>query len=158
MAAVPFEVVTACLTPQNSANFCSNIFIYLPKGWKEYRVMQGGLPSVANVLINAIEDGTGVKSHSAAFRILKRIYSVTYPFWIVQYKKYGSFAAAFGLVSGLYPPNLPSFAKINLFQKIKLNLIYLFISCAGLIFPSSLFEVIRVPLYRWVRRKQYNKL
>jgi len=125
----------------------------LPKKWKEYKEMQGGLPSVAKVLINAVEDGTGSNKNSIAFRILKRIYSVTFPFWIIQYKKYGSIAAAVGLISGLYPPKLESYLKINSIQKIRLNMIYFFVSIAGLAFPSFLFEKVKNRLYMWVRRK-----
>ena len=126
----------------------------LPKRWKEYKVMDGGLPSVANVLINAVEDATHSSKNAVAFRILKRVYSITFPFWIVQYKRYGSFAAASGLIAGLYPPSNPSYAKINFFQKFRLNTIYLFVSIAGLLFPAALFEKVKTPLYMWVRRNK----
>ncbi|PCH99091.1 MAG: hypothetical protein COB85_00760 [Bacteroidetes bacterium] len=126
----------------------------LPKNWKEYRVMDGGLPSVANVLITAVEDATNSSESDIAFRILKRIYSITFPFWVIQYKKYGSYAAAVGLISGLYPPRISSYVKINITQKISLISIYLSVSVAGLAFPSVLFEKVKTKLYMWVRRNK----
>ena len=116
--------------------------------------MDGGLAAVANVLISAVEDATDSENPGLAFKIHKRIYAATFPFWIVQYKRYGSYAASFGLISGLYPSKLPTYSKMNLFQKTRLFLIYLSVSLAGLLVPTSFFELIKGKLYKWVRRKR----
>lgn len=124
----------------------------LPKSWSEYRVNDGGLISVSHVLISAMEDATQLKDKSVAYRILKRIYGITYPYWIVQYKKYGSLAAAMGLIRGLYPPVTKNWIKIDTTGKIKLMAIYSIMSVAGILFPAILFEKAENRLRQLVRK------
>lgn len=125
----------------------------LPKKWAEYRKMDGGLPSVANVLICAINDATEKENKELAYKILRRLYAITYPFWIIQYKKYGSWAAAIGLTQGINPTKTPNWNKVTNLDKIKLYLIYLFTTVAGLLTPVKLFEVFQSKLHRSVKNK-----
>lgn len=125
----------------------------LPKKWKDFKLMDGGLPSVANVLISATQDALGRRDQTLAFKILKRVYSITFPFWIVQYKKYGSFTAAFGLVRGINPRRSINWSKINIFQKIKLYTIYVFVSSVGLLTPVFLFDKFERYLQKRVKSK-----
>jgi hypothetical protein len=115
--------------------------------------MDGGLPSVANVLISATQDALGREDKKLAFKILKRVYSITYPFWIVQYKKYGSLPAAVGLVRGINPRKSINWVKINNFQKIKLFSIYLLVSIIGLATPVFIFDRFERYLQKRVKSK-----
>jgi glycosyltransferase involved in cell wall biosynthesis len=125
----------------------------LPKKWKDFKLMDGGLPSVANVLISATQDALGREDKKLAFKILKRVYSITYPFWIVQYKKYGSLPAAVGLVRGINPRKSINWVKINNFQKIKLFSIYLLVSIIGLATPVFIFDRFERYLQKRVKSK-----
>jgi glycosyltransferase involved in cell wall biosynthesis len=124
----------------------------LPKSWKEFKLMDGGLPSVSNVLISATQDALGKPDSKLSYRILKRVYSITYPFWIVQYKKYGSIAAGFGLVFGINPINTVNWDKINFYQKIKLFVIYVTVSIIGIMMPIFLFDKLEQYLQRRVKK------
>jgi len=124
----------------------------LPKSWEEFKLMDGGLPSVSNVLISATEDALGKPDSKLAFRILKRVYSITYPFWIVQYKKYGSFAAAFGLIKGINPAKSINWNKINGIHKVFLYSIYVKVSFLGIITPVILFDIIEQKLQKSVKK------
>ncbi|MCB0749166.1 MAG: hypothetical protein KDC90_17020, partial [Ignavibacteriae bacterium] len=126
----------------------------LPKSWKDYRVMDGGLPSVGNVLISAIEDSLNTRSSSLALRILKRIYLITYPFWIIQYKKYGSITAAIGLVHGTFPPSTINWKKLNTLDKIKLTLIHGLTSTIALITPVYIFDKFEKKLQKSVKKSK----
>lgn len=126
----------------------------LPKSRKEYRVMDGGLPSVANVLISACEDAMGKSDNNFAFRILKRVYGITFPFWVVQYKKYGSFFAALGLIDGIMPSKHKIWTKINSLQKIRLFLIYVSRAFAGILMPVFLFDRMQFRLQKAVKRSR----
>lgn len=111
----------------------------LPKNWKQYRKADGGLPGVSNVLISALQDATGREDKKLAYTILKRIYGVTFPYWIIQYKKYGSMAASIGLIQGLFPPATNNWPRIGSWGKIRLFGIYTFMSLAGILIPSAVF-------------------
>lgn len=125
----------------------------LPKKWKEFKKMDGGLPSVAHVLISATQDALGRADSELAYRILKRIYSITYPFWIIQYKKYGSLSAAIGLVAGINPTHTSNWLKINNMQKTKLYMRYLFVSIAALLMPVFVFDKMERFLQKAVKSK-----
>lgn len=123
----------------------------LPKSWKHYRKADGGLPGVSNVLISALQDATGHKDKQLAYAILKRIYGVTFPYWIIQYKKYGSLAASVGLIQGLFPPSTINWPSIGSWGKIRLIGIYTIMSLAGILLPSSLFDQMSARLRRIVK-------
>ena len=124
----------------------------LPKKWKDFRMMDGGLPSVAKVLISATQDALGYQDKGLAFRILKRIYSITFPFWIIQYKKYGSFTAAIGLIIGINPQKHGIWNNLNRFGMIRLFAIYISRSIAGLLFPVVIFSLVERYLQRVVKK------
>lgn len=126
----------------------------LPKKWSEYKPMDGGLPSVGNVLISATQDALGKQDNKLAYRILKRIYSITYPFWIIQYKKYGSIPAAVGLISGINPAKTVNWSKINTFQKVKLFMIYTTRSLVGLVTPIFVFDKLERKLHKSVKKSR----
>lgn len=125
----------------------------LPKKWKDFRKMDGGLPSVANVLISATQDALGYPDAKLAYKILKRIYTITYPFWIIQYKKWGSLPASIGLVLGINPIKTKNWDAINFIQKVKLFLLYLTASILGIITPVFLFNRIERYLQKAVKTK-----
>jgi glycosyltransferase involved in cell wall biosynthesis len=124
----------------------------LPKSWKEYKVMDGGMPSVATVLTSAVEDATGAAQPHMVYQILRRIYLMTLPYWIIQYKKHGSFAAAMGLVRGMSPTRVAIFKKANAWGKIRLWAIYLTASTAALLLPTGLFGRLEKFIYKSTRR------
>lgn len=124
----------------------------LPKKWSEYREMDGGLPSVGNVLISAMNDALGKEDKELSFRILKRIYSITYPFWIIQYKKYGSLTAALGLIKGINPVKTVNWNKISMVGKIRLYTIFLTRSIAALLMPIKIFDSLERGLQKKVKK------
>jgi glycosyltransferase involved in cell wall biosynthesis len=124
----------------------------IPKTWKDYRKMDGGLPSVVNVLISATEDAIGKPSSSIAFRILSRMYAITYPHWVVAYNKYGGYAPAIGLIHGMIPWKISSWNKINFLQKGLLSMIFFITSLVALIFPVKLFDIMTPWLYKMVKK------
>jgi len=74
----------------------------IAKKWKDHHVVDGGLPSVINVLISAFRDA-GVLTQDIIYKIFKRIYTVTYPFWLIDYRTQGALPEAAGLLRGMRP-------------------------------------------------------
>jgi glycosyltransferase involved in cell wall biosynthesis len=114
----------------------------LAKSWKEYHVGDGGLPSVCYVLIEALQDALHREDKSLGYKIIRRMYRVTFPYWIMQYKKYGSMAAAIGLIQGLFPPATKIWNKMNSWGKIRIMITYVMTSIAGLLVPFALFHFV----------------
>lgn len=123
----------------------------LPKNWKQYRVENGGLPSVMNVLIDAFRD-SNVLSQSIIYSIFKRIYTITFPFWIVDYKDNGSVAAAVGLIRGLSPGKNANLHLLTFFNRTKIWLFYIVMSIGGLLMPVKLFNSVKLRLYKRIKR------
>ena len=123
----------------------------IARKWKDYKIETGGLPSVMHVLIDAFRDA-GVLTQPRIYAVFKRIYTITFPFWIVDYKSNGAFPAAVGLVQGLLPSRNENTRLLNYYNRIKIWGWYIFASTAGLIAPVSLFKRVKVWLYNKIKR------
>ena len=122
----------------------------IARKWKNYRVETGGLPSVMNVLIDAFEDA-GVLTQPRIYAIFKRIYSITYPFWIIDYKSNGAFPAAVGLVHGLLPSRNENTRMLNFYNRTRIWCLYFFSSTAALLTPVAIFRKIKHWLYNRIK-------
>jgi glycosyltransferase involved in cell wall biosynthesis len=123
----------------------------LARTWKDYKVENGGLPSVIHVLISAFRDA-GQLSQDVIYHIFKRIYTVTYPYWIVDYKNNGALPAAVGLVSGMRPARNNDFGLLSFGNKLKLRGYYSLASFAALCVPAGLFMKMKEKLYRFAKK------
>lgn len=121
----------------------------LPRKWKDYKILDGGLPSVINVLLDAFNEAN-ILSQPLSYSIFKRIYTRTYPFWIIDYRSNQALPAAVGLVQGLNPSRNVNLVKLNYFNKIRVWGYYIFYSAAGLLMPVTIFYRMK----NWL----YNKL
>ena len=119
--------------------------------WRGYRKVNGGLPSVINVLIASFRDA-GVLSQRTIYRIYKRIYSTTFPFWIQDYKSNHAFPEAIGLVHGMFPYQYPNFSLLNFANRLKVTCIYFLSSGIALVFPNFLFNKIKDGLYKRMKK------
>ena len=125
----------------------------IARSWKKYKVETAGLHSVIDVLNDAFSEAH-VLTKPLRFSIFKRIYSITYPFWLVDYRSNGAFPAAIGLVQGLNPSKNRHINELGILYKIRLWCIYIFYSAAGLLIPVSLFMRIKNSLYNRIKKKK----
>ena len=123
----------------------------IAKKWKDFKVVDGGLPSVINVLINALDDADALTQKRIRY-IFKRMYSVTYPHWILDYKENGALPEAVGLIKGMNPLRNKNFGKLIWFNKIIILSIYAMGSFAALIMPVFLFKKIKSKLYQYFKK------
>src|SRR5688500_17448170 len=123
----------------------------LARKWKDFRVVDGGLPSVTRVLISAVEDVNQYNS-DIGYKIIKRIYAVTYPFWIMDYKKNGAFVEAVGLSKGLHPSRNDNLSKINRIQRAKIHLWYNLSTVAAFLTPVGVFNRLKSFLYKQAKK------
>ena len=75
---------------------------HLPRKWSDFKKLDGGLPSVLNVLLSVFQD-TKTLNQKIIYRAFRKMYSTTLPFWILEYRKQKAFPAAIGLIGGMAP-------------------------------------------------------
>ena len=123
----------------------------IAKKWKDFRIVDGGLPSVMNVLINGLKDAGELTQNRAAY-IFRRMYTITYPHWILDYKENNAFPEAIGLLVGMYPNKNKNFGILNTSNKVITLFIYLFYSVLALLTPVFLFKRFKSQLYKFFKK------
>jgi glycosyltransferase involved in cell wall biosynthesis len=123
----------------------------IAKTWKEFHLVDGGLHSVINVLINALIDSHGFTQKRALY-IFKRIYGITFPHWILDYKENGAFPEAVGLIFGLKPSKCRNFTKLNLFNRCIVYSLYISASMIGVFTPVAVFRKTKFKLYKYFKK------
>ncbi len=123
----------------------------LPRKWKEYKILDAGLPSYVNVTLSAFND-SNLLNDKYIHRILLRIYLVTYPFWILNYKENNALVAAFGLAKGL---SIKSFNKYYVllpsWKKMIITIVYYLSTTIALLTPVFIFNSFKKILYSLVK-------
>jgi glycosyltransferase involved in cell wall biosynthesis len=123
----------------------------IAKKWSDFRVVDGGLPSVMNVLICALRDADSLTQKNAYF-IFRRMYCVTYPHWILDYKENGAWPEALGLIVGLNPLKNENYSSLKTSNKILIYVFYLTASISALLLPVFVFKKWKQKLYSFFKR------
>lgn len=124
----------------------------LVRDWKDYKELDAGLPSVMHVLISAFRDA-GVLNQSIIYRIHKKIYAITYPHWLLDYRSNGAYPAALGLSKGMKPTAVATCSLLSPLNKSKIFLLYRFSTFLGLTAPVYLFNKLKVKVYSFLKRR-----
>jgi glycosyltransferase involved in cell wall biosynthesis len=123
----------------------------LAKSWKNFKVVDAGLPSVMNVLINGFKDA-GTLNQNTIYRIFKKIYSITFPFWILDYKSNKAFPEAIGLISGMNPIKNKNFSLLTPFNRMRILAIYSVTSTISIVTPVSVFRTMKTRVYNFLKK------
>lgn len=123
----------------------------IAKKWKDFRIVDGGIPSVINVLISALRDAAVLEQNNT-YHIFKRMYSITYPHWILDYKENGALPEACGLIIGLNPIKNKNYYLLNRFNRVMIYAIYLGASFFALLTPVFIFKKFKQQIYSFFKR------
>jgi len=118
----------------------------LIRSWSKFKIVDGGLPSVINVVVSALENNNQADSKNV-FKVFKKIYSRTFPYWILNYKENNAFPSAFGLFIGLFPYYNKNFRQLTIIHKVLVYLMYLLFGFAALLTPVFVFNKLHKYLY-----------
>jgi len=119
----------------------------LPREKHEFKVLDAGLPSYAHVCALAFKDA-GLNSKAYYYKVIRRIYLFTYPFWLFDYRSNNARIAALGLKMGL---KLECFRDHEQFQglsRLKLKFYYHLSTILGLHIPIPIFNSLKKILYK----------
>lgn len=122
----------------------------LPKSWKEYRRFESGLLNVAKVLLAACRDAQ-VRQVPYAYRILKRLYTVNYPYWFEQYKHFGSMAASWSLAVEMNSFKSPFRKELTTSQRWRINTMYVMATVGAMIIPYAAFNNLQHRLRKMIK-------
>ncbi len=112
-----------------------------------------GLDSVIRVTADAVLPLLPEAQRSAALRrIATQVLTVTYPFWLFEYRRIASWSFAVGIARGLWPGGLLREYALAWYDRLFLWMLYFAVTAAGLSVPSTIFGRIKNRLADFVRR------
>ena len=123
----------------------------IARKWRDFRIVDGGLKSVINVLYTVLKD-TGTLTPSLLYNVFGKIYKNTLPFWILDYKYNHALPEACGIFLGLKPWKVNHFNHLTIWGKIRILFIYLTFAACAFAVPSALFYRYKNQIYSWVKK------
>lgn len=123
----------------------------IAKKWADFKVVDGGLPSVINVLISALRDSEKL-TQKYILHIFKRIYAVTYTHWLLDYRENGAYPTSVGLMLGMSPRKNKNFHLLSFTNKIYIYLVYFVSTIIGLFTPVFIFRSLKNRIYKFLKQ------
>ena len=124
----------------------------IAKKWSDFKVVDGGLPSVMHVLIAALRDSNTL-TQKRTFYIFRRMYLITFPHWILDYKENSALPEAVGLIRGLNPISNVNFKLLNKKNKLLIILFYCISSSIAVLTPVFIFKKFKQQLYSLFKKQ-----
>lgn len=121
----------------------------ISRKWSAFKKVDGGLPSVMHVIISALRD-SGLGEEKDYFKIFMKIYSRTFPYWILDYKYNNALPEAIGLMWGMFPNYNKNFTYLKSWNKFRVYLYYITFGTVSLLFPSQLFFKWKHKIYAYL--------
>ncbi|NDK54521.1 glycosyltransferase family 2 protein [Pontibacter fetidus] len=116
----------------------------------EFKPADGGLPSVANVIVSSFEDA-GFNKKDVAYKVLKGIYTTTYPFWLIDYRTNNALVSSLGLAVGLRPSQVSTAKLLKKDDLLKIYFLYSIFTTVGLFTPTFIFKKFKSYVYRKIK-------
>jgi glycosyltransferase involved in cell wall biosynthesis len=138
-------------TGQNNAVKSNSYRDQLIRKWRDFKIVDGGLPSVIKVMFDVFS-ATNTLNNKILVSIYRKIYRTTLPFWILDFKLNKAFPNAVGLFFGLVPWKNASFQHLSWYSKIEVLLTYLFMSLSSLLLPAHWVLKHKHKLYAFIKR------
>lgn len=105
------------------------------------QVRDVGIASLCKVALSGVKDGCSRQTLERCAAIVTRQGVLfTYPYWLIQYRRYRSYVAALGVALGMWPGLFLRDISLRWCDKIMLWLSYVLVSCIGLFMPLRLLE------------------
>jgi len=117
-----------------------------------------GLDSVARVTIDAILPFVEPSSQSKLIKtVWKQLLLITYPYWVLEYRRLANWGWGFGIARDLWPGNRLREYQLSFIHRVYLWLLYSCITVAALLIPPSLFTLVRHRLAEFIRQRRQQR-
>jgi glycosyltransferase involved in cell wall biosynthesis len=122
-------------------------------GWS-LAARHSGMDNVIRVTIDAVLPEVPAAERSAwARRIIGQVLSVSYPYWLVEYRWLGNWAAGVGLARGMWPPlYTDEIPALSTRDRLFLMTLYFGVTGVGLTVPTTVFRRWAPSVARRIRR------
>jgi glycosyltransferase involved in cell wall biosynthesis len=125
-------------------------------GWS-FQPRHTGLDSVIRVTANAVLPFFPVEQRSAALRrIISQVLFINYSFWLLEYRRVANWSFAIGIARDMWVRKLLAEYRLTYQDRLRLWLIYLATTIAGLAIPTLLFNSLSSSLANAVRNVQQH--
>lgn len=125
----------------------------LTKKWSKIKIWDAGLLDVVRVIIAAFVDA-GIDDKKINYKIIKKHYVQSMPYWLLEYRNCGGFVDAVGVVLGMYPLKVVKAYTLGFGHKIGLFINYFIFSAIGLFTPVFMFNKLRYKIYNYIKKRQ----
>jgi glycosyltransferase involved in cell wall biosynthesis len=123
----------------------------LMKKWSEFKPIDGGLKQVVWAVIEGFKDA-GADIKTVTYKVLKNIYRITVPYWLIDYRSNGSFVGAVAMAKGVNPSGFTQYITLDIFQKIKIKGYYYFSILIGFLVPVFVFKKLKPAIYKLIKK------
>lgn len=108
---------------------------------------------VGSLVADAIQPYVNSRQRRAAIsHIFSQIYAITYPFWIIEYRRLQSWNYSLGICLGMRPKNTLKGVSMGFFQRLYLMGLYGLVTGLGLMMPVRVFDKLAPILYICVKK------
>lgn len=114
-----------------------------------------GLDNVIRVAVDGTLPSVPDRDRSRVLRrIIGQIFTITYPFWLFEYRRVGRWSLAVGVARGMSPRQLLREYPLSAGDRVYLILLYYAVTAFGLLVPLGVFTRWRAAMGQFVRRVQ----
>lgn len=126
---------------------------------RSFQPRHTGLESVMRVAADGILPELPQERRSGALRrIISQLLSITYPYWLFEYRRLANWSFAVGIARSLWPGKwMPEYSLV-LADRLYLWTLYLAVTLVGLAVPAHLFNAVRHRLAVWLHRSRQRAL
>jgi glycosyltransferase involved in cell wall biosynthesis len=111
---------------------------------------------LARLNYDGIAPSTDVGARPAlAARLVRTLYSTTYPYWLFEYRQSQSWQFALAIALGMRPRHVTKALPLTPFAKLEMAVRWSVVTFAGLVTPVALFRWLQPMLYSYVKRARY---
>ncbi len=113
-----------------------------------------GMESVIRVTADAVTPLVSVEQRSATIRrIIQQILTITYPYWLMEYRRVANWSFAVGVARSMWPGKLLSeYPVLKTADRLHLWLRYMAATMGGLFLPQGWFQRVKQQLAMRTRR------
>lgn len=134
---------------QTTPNYASRAMI-APRSFEPRHI---GLDSVIRVTADAVDPFLEPTDRSSAKRrIMLQMFSITYPFWLFEYRRVGRWSHSVGLARRAAPMSLARELRLRFGDRFLVVLAYALMTAAGLLLPRTLFSKVETRMAGAIRK------
>jgi hypothetical protein len=107
---------------------------------------------IGRVVCDAITASvTRDRARNLSFSVFFQLFTITYPYWLFEYRRVQSWKYAVGIALGMRPQRSMRDVDLGFLRRIVLDIIFSFTTLLALVVPLNLFQSLRPVLYRLVK-------